>query len=489
MARAGRSESRYDLVLLVGCAFLGFFVRALPAHLSDPIASTLRRTVLAPLVSLQRGAELTRGALDTYEARTLSLDSLALQAFEARALADENENLREMLTLGARLRWGFIPADALSGTSSAEEFTLTLTAGENAGVRVKSAVIAPEGLVGMVQRVDPTMSSAIIWPHPDFRVSAMDVDGNAFGIVQAHLGPRPTRETCDGCPGEPEQYLLEMRGVAYRSELTPGTEIVSSGLGGVYPKGIRIGTVLGEVETPEGWTRTYLLLPAVHPQDLRSVMILDPERAAEGVQQVWARRTSRDSVVRRIVSASDSIDRLATQAEARRRQAELDSIARAAEAREVASEVPGAPTTGANVPAPAQAQPQTQGRTPQQRPQAASDTQQVRTPAAAPARPAPTPAGTTRTTPPPRPPGAAAGDSGAGAGARPAPDTVERRDTTARRPPDTTVRRDSAGTPVPPAGRDSARPDTASRPDTTRRVPPPPVTVPPPADAGRGSSA
>lgn len=470
MARAGRFESRYDLVLLVGCAFLGFFVRALPAHLSDPIASTIRRTVLAPLVSLQRGAELTRGALDTYETRTISLDSLALQAMEARALADENATLRAMLTLGARLRWGFVPADALSGSSSAEEFTLLLTAGENAGVRVKSAVIAPEGLVGMVQRVDPTMSIAIIWPHPDFRVSAMDVDGNAFGIVQAHLGR------------EPERYLLEMRGVAYRSELTPGTEIVSSGLGGVYPKGILIGTVLREIETPEGWTRTYLLLPAVRPQDLRSVMILDPQRAAEGVQQVWARPASRDSVVRGIVNASDSIARLAARAEARRQQLVEDSIANEAAARQ-ATDAPATPDAGQGAAArvPGQAAP----RTPQpSTPPAAQPATGQRPPAQ---RTADT-SSRARDTSTPR-------DTAAGRAAAPNRDTVTRPapapagqtrpaiDTST--PPDSARLPDTTGRPAPPL------PDTTRRvpPDTTRRVPPPPVTVPPPAEGVAGAPA
>ncbi|HUF28344.1 MAG TPA: rod shape-determining protein MreC [Gemmatimonadaceae bacterium] len=414
MSRAGRFETRFDLVLLVGCAFLGFFVRALPAHVRDPLASTIRRTVLAPLVSLQRSAELTRGALDTYDSRTVALDSLALQAMEARSLAAENDALRGLLALGPRLRWGWIPAEALSGASATSEFTLTLTVGSNAGVRPRSAVVAPEGLVGMVQTVDPSMSIAIIWPHPDFRVSVMDEEGNAFGIAQAHLGRGP------------ERYLLEMRGVAYRSEIAPGTLILSSGLGGVYPRGIPVGTVLHELETPEGWTRTYLLLPSVRPQDVRSVVVIDPQRASEGVQQVWARQSSRDSVTRRIVAANDSIARRqAALAEAARRQAETDSAAAAT------------PQTVA--PQPAQGAGESPSPAP---PPGRAAGQPVRTPEARPAAAPPS-------------------DTG------PRPDTA-RRDT-AR--PDTS-RRDT----VPPGTTppDTTRRDTL-RPDTTRLVPRPPV--------------
>ena len=426
MARAGRFESRYDLVLLAGCAFLGFFVRALPQHLSDALASGVRRTVLAPLVSLQRQAELTRGAIDTYENRTIALDSLALQAMEARSLAAENDALRSLLALGTRLRWGFTPAEALTGASAADEYTLTLTVGERAGVRHKSPVVAPEGLVGMVQTVDPTMSIAIIWPHPDFRVSAMDADGNAFGIVQAHR--------------DPDTYLLELRGVAFRSELAPGTEIRSSGLGGVYPKGIPIGTVLREIDSPEGWTRTYVLLPAVRPQDVRAVMVLDPQRANEGVQHVWARPASRDSATRRIASASDSIAR--REAAAALARARADSVLRAANEE---GEPVGASATEAA----------------QQRPASSAGT-----PAAAPVRPRPQ-------TPTPA------------AGSVPRSDTTPRQADTARpvAPPPAGVdggRRDSAG--AGGAQRASAAPDTlrqdstrrdTAAPDSTRRVPPP----------------
>ena len=66
--------------------------------------------------------------------------------------------------------------------------------------------------------------------------------------------------------------------------LPTGTPIVSSGVGGVYPRGIPIGTVIGELKTTEGWARTYLVQPAVHPFDVTSVLILQPKRVVAGVQ-------------------------------------------------------------------------------------------------------------------------------------------------------------------------------------------------------------
>jgi rod shape-determining protein MreC len=159
-----------------------------------------------------------------------------------------------------------------------------------------SPVVAPEGLVGMVETVDPTISLAILWSHPDFRVSAMAADGSAFGIVAAHLG------------GGASRYLMELRGVPYRNTLANGTLIVSSGLGSVYPRGIPIGTVLGEEKTTEQWARTYIVRPAVMPADASSVMILMSQRSTGGIDNVWS-GTLGDSSAKRIAAAADSIAR------------------------------------------------------------------------------------------------------------------------------------------------------------------------------------
>jgi rod shape-determining protein MreC len=132
----------------------------------------------------------------------------------------------------------------------------------------------------------------------------MSADGSAFGIVAAHVGT------------DPERYLLEMRGVPVRSTLKPGTKIVSSGLGSTFPRGIPVGTVLGEARTSELWARTYLLRPAVLPQDMSTVMIMLPQRTSAGVDGVWQSGLHTDAAVRAIVAAGDSLDRAARQARA-----------------------------------------------------------------------------------------------------------------------------------------------------------------------------
>ncbi|MDB4880191.1 MAG: rod shape-determining protein, partial [Gemmatimonadetes bacterium] len=312
MARPGKLSSSADVIIFGGCVILSLIATVLPAHAREPVAGVLRRSLVAPLMRLQKGAERWRSAYLSAERETLRRDTLALAAARVPTLQTENERLRQLLGLGSKLEWGFIPAEALQGRGRASDFTVTLSAGSNAGVAERSLVVSAEGLVGLVQTVDPTMSLAILFAHPDFRVSAMSADETAFGIVQPHM----RRDGGSQLPGEldSERYLLEMRGVSFRAALKPGAVIYSSGLGGIYPKSIPVGVVLAEIKTAEAWARTYLLRPAVNPTQLGSVMILTPQRAAGGLRNVWANVGPVDSATRSIVIAGDSLARRAASA-------------------------------------------------------------------------------------------------------------------------------------------------------------------------------
>jgi rod shape-determining protein MreC len=311
-----------DAGLLAGCIILSGIAMALPQADREPIASALRRTVVAPLVSLQRGAERWRSAWAASDRQQLTIDSLAMRAVKANALVVENEQLRDLLGLGTRLEWGFVPAEALHSTAPTEDLvtTLTLTAGSTAGIQRYSPVVAGEGLVGTVQTADPTMSIAILYTHPDFRASAMTSDASAYGIVYPHASRRAS-----------DPYMLELRGVPTRVTLKQGTVVYTSGLGHTFPRGIAIGTVVQELKTTEVWTKTYLLRPIVTPNRINAVVVLTAQRVTQGTGNIWGAGTAinADSATRRIAAAGDSVARQAAVLQAQARQAALDSMKRA----------------------------------------------------------------------------------------------------------------------------------------------------------------
>ena len=294
MRRPARTDPRVDLVLAAVCAAASFVLLILPAATRGSAAATLRGTLVAPLVSMQEKAELSRHAFLGHDASVRMNDSISLRSQRLTGVEAENERLRKLIGLASAVRWGFIPAEALQGRGVGEDFTVTLSAGKNAGVESLSPVVTTEGLVGEVVRADNSTSMAIFWPHPDFRVSSMAADGSAFGIVTGHRGDGASR------------YFLELHSVPLRSPLKAGTLIVSSGLGGVYPRGIPIGVVVSEMKTAEGFAKSYLMRPMVSLPDITSVFILTPERVRAGLENVWSTATAADSARKAIVAAGDS---------------------------------------------------------------------------------------------------------------------------------------------------------------------------------------
>ena len=56
-----------------------------------------------------------------------------------------------------------------------------------------------------------------------------------------------------------------LSGTAYLSNLAPGAEVLTSGRGGAFPRGFRIGWIAGVAGTSAGWDISYSVDPAVYP--------------------------------------------------------------------------------------------------------------------------------------------------------------------------------------------------------------------------------
>lgn len=314
MARNVRGEGRLDTGLLLVCVALAVLAFLSPRRSREEVASLLRASVLSPLVQLEGRTATVRAAIVARNDLLVTRGRAVADTLSLRAISDENATMRRLLGLAARLQDGFVPAELLP-VRGGDEFSLQLTAGSDVGVQSFQPVVTADGLVGMIVSVDRTTSTALTWAHPDFRVSAMSADQNAFGIVQPHLA--------EGA----ERWLLEMRGVPFRAKLDSGTLIVSSGLGATYPRGIPVGTVIGELNTPEKWARTYLVKPAVLPENIGPVLVLLPARAQRGVNGVWTSAAAADSAARAMAAAGDSLARVVALDELAARRAAFDSLA------------------------------------------------------------------------------------------------------------------------------------------------------------------
>jgi len=257
----------------------------LPAGLREPVAGALRRTVLLPVLALQRATAEASEARERLALVRAERDSLVLETTFLPELRAENLRLRSLLGLAGRLGHGFVTAEVLHQAGVADATTLVLSAGRDAAVEPFAPVLGARGLLGVVRNVDAHGSVALAWSHPDFRASAM-VEGTAiYGIVRSRRG-------------EVSGEVMELVGVPYREQLPPGTRVVTSGLGGVFPRGIPLGTVQAVLSEASGWERTYLLRPAVHPSEAAHVIVLLPARAQDTLAAAFDTiRPRGDSVV------------------------------------------------------------------------------------------------------------------------------------------------------------------------------------------------
>jgi len=274
-----RFASRRDTIAFVVCIVLSIAARFAPEDFQHDAASAVRSTVLAPLLAIQSHTLSIPTVLRTAEEIGRRRDSLTAEILELAQLREENRRLRLQLGLSARQMWGPVPAEVLS-QGDPQGRTLILSAGSEQGVKRDNAVVAlqtegrgtgvwddrPPGLLGVVRSTDTHTSIVTLWTDQDFGAGAMTADGKALGIV----GPRRAVG--------PNSSLMELRGVPFLEVVDSGTEVVTSGLGlsrgGVYPRGILIGVVEGIVEELEGWSRTYMVRPAVQPLAVSHVIIL-----------------------------------------------------------------------------------------------------------------------------------------------------------------------------------------------------------------------
>ena len=239
-----------------------------PPRWGEGTAAVVRGTVLVPFLWLQERAEEANTSRARFALVEAERDSAAWAAQALPSLRAENDRLRALLGITPRLVTRYRPAEVMRQSQITDGRTLVLSAGSAEGVSEFDPVVAPEGVIGMVVTVDRHTSVAMTWAHPEFRVSAATEDGSLLGIVAAAEN------------GPDAQPMLELRGVPYRDTVATGTLVVTTGLGGIYPRGVPIGRILGIAREQKGWERVYEVRPVANLGATGHVLVLRGVREA-----------------------------------------------------------------------------------------------------------------------------------------------------------------------------------------------------------------
>jgi len=264
---------------LIAAAFLvvALVLYFLPDSYQAPIRRAVRVTVLRPFMGFQTAiADQDTRSVDV-GAIQAERDSLVAVLAAQAPIVEENRRLRALLNLEQRAAPTFVPARLVRIGIAGGESTFLLNVGRADGIVPGAPVVSAGGMIGVVREAEESTSQGYDWTHSEFRASAMTADGAAYGIVE----PRPGRFR--------EEDLLTLTGAPFHSDIPAGTRIVTSGRGGVYPRGLPIGVVLGIDEADTGWRKSYILRPLVRPESVTHVLVgRKPEGSdAWDVAEIW----------------------------------------------------------------------------------------------------------------------------------------------------------------------------------------------------------
>ena len=237
------------------------------------ISENIVITILAPFeyVSAKIAYGIRQMGTSTGQLLNVYRDNQALKT-ENEQLQQNNINTTEILAENARLRtlldykkaasqFDMITAAVIARDPGTWTSIIIINKGTNDGVTKDMPVVTPQGLVGYVVQaygktakvqllLDPRSAVGALVQRPESRVAAI-VEGNGA----KPLAPR-------------------MVNLARDADVIKGDKIVTSGFGGLYPKGLYIGEVIDVVNEEGGLLKYAVLKPAVDFDRLEEVLVV-----------------------------------------------------------------------------------------------------------------------------------------------------------------------------------------------------------------------
>lgn len=282
---------RYPLTYLLLVALCVITMTAPPSGAGLGAGS---RLVLGLAVPLERMVTLPVGAL-----RDLWRGYVALVDVENEneLLRQENERLREAnlryqeaIVASERFRGldrfrergdvPMVPANVIGVDLSTWFRSVILDQGAGAGIRAGMPVITERGVVGMVAGTTPAAAKVLLAIDPQSRIDATVQRTRARGSVRGR-----SSHVCDF------EYVLR------EEDVRSGDLLLTSGLDGLYPKGLRIGEITHIERQPYGLFQRAEVKPAVDFGKLEEVFVIlerrelpDAETFTTGDDALWGER-------------------------------------------------------------------------------------------------------------------------------------------------------------------------------------------------------
>jgi rod shape-determining protein MreC len=263
-------DQGYIIWLVLGTVLLA--ILNLPESISNQVKAAFREAV-APLQSAVAGTarRVTEsigavrglgGALTDNQRMTAEIVRLRNEVRDLKALEAENIALREQLGFARRSPQALIPSEVIARDISGWWQTVRLDKGAGDGIQPDQAVVTTEGLVGRTIAVSPRTTDVLLLSDPSCRISAQIARSGSYGVVSGR------RANVRG------QVLCVMDFISKDAPVLVGDEVVTSGLGDVFPRGLLIGYVDQVVMDRSGLFQQAQVLPKADLGALRYVFVV-----------------------------------------------------------------------------------------------------------------------------------------------------------------------------------------------------------------------
>lgn len=193
---------------------------------------------------------------------------LRQQNVTAAEYAAENERLRNLLGYKqAASQFDLMAAQVIGREQATWTSMIVVNRGSSDGVAKNMPVVAEKGLVGLVTEVAPNAAKVqlILDPRCSVGTLVQRPESRVAGIVQ----------------GSSEDALKpNMINIPKNSDVLTGDIVITSGFGGIFPKGIMVGTIKALRDDGGGLLEIAAVEPAVDFQRLEDVLIITASREA-----------------------------------------------------------------------------------------------------------------------------------------------------------------------------------------------------------------
>ncbi len=178
----------------------------------------------------------------------------------------ENERLRELLKFSSERQLHGITASVIGGDPSGWVKGIVVDRGSRSGISPGMAVIHPQGVVGQVVSVTTHSARVLLVSDHASGVDVLMENSRARGVVE----------------GAGEQ-VCELKFVTKDVTARVGEQVITSGMDGVYPKGLIVGQVAQVGNSSSGLFQPIEIRPAVDFSRLEEVLLVPSSASAAGV--------------------------------------------------------------------------------------------------------------------------------------------------------------------------------------------------------------